>query len=103
MAGDDNERYATLDPILFAWAQRHSFLIETEDRGYVVRSIRVPGLQNRDPLGQMAQLWVDFPDITGQVPVNVAIGRWSSKQRARLDELEQALDTQLALLKAKAL
>lgn len=97
-----DEDYNSIDPILFKWAQQHSFQVDKEDRDWVVRSIRVPGLLNPDPRGQEAQLWVESPDEAGNINVNVAIGRWSSKQRAYLNELAQVLDAQLESLRSKA-
>jgi len=100
---DYNKQYSVVDPILFPWADRHGFKINTEYKGYIVRSIAVPGIPNPGHLGQSAQLWVDVVTLDPQNPVvvNVAIGRWSSKERVSISEFEDTLDRQLSLLRAK--
>lgn len=99
----DASAYEAIDPALISWAERHGFRIDVEYKGYPVRSIAVPNVPNPGGLGQSAQLWVEptAHDPMNPLTVNVAVGRWSSKERVNLGELERALDNQLAMLKAK--
>ncbi|HEY4113108.1 MAG TPA: hypothetical protein VGM17_03525 [Rhizomicrobium sp.] len=95
--------FEAIDPVLIPWADRHQFKVDVEYKGYRVRSIAIPDIRNPGHLGQSAQLWVEptAHDPTNPLTVNVAVGRWSSKERVRLPELERALDNQLAMLKAR--
>lgn len=80
--------YSEVDPMLYAWAQRHSLKIRTEYKDYDVRSIDVAG-----DSGKLYQLWIDPPDKMEKVGIHA----WDYKKRkadiqSPLSEMDKNLE-----------
>ena len=84
--------YSLIDPVLFEWAEAHALRIDSDYKGYVVRSIWWK---------ERVQIWVDSPDPEGFLTVNAAERRpdlasqWgrSIKVRVTPGELESTLNS----------
>lgn len=63
--------YAEIDPIIFAWVEKHGFCLSTEYQDSVVRSVDVVSAS-----GLKFQVWVDIPHC-GMVEVHL----WDYKKR----------------------
>ncbi len=85
--------YKKIDEVLFPWAKNHNLHIGTKYKESVVRSMdRV----NAD--GKRYQIWVDPPDSSGQISVNVSDYRkkrrkYVSSIKTLGDSLDKAYDT----------
>ena len=84
--------YSEIDPVLCKWADAHTLRIDSDYKGYIVRSVWWK---------ERIQIWIDPPDIEGFATVNAAERRpdlttqWgrSLKVRATLGELESTLNS----------
>jgi hypothetical protein len=85
--------YESIDPIITAWAARHTLHVYTTYRDEEVRSVDLVGSD-----GYKCQLWIEAPDQSGSAKVHI----WDYKKRredfrttyADLDRrLEQAYAT----------
>jgi hypothetical protein len=96
--------YRHIDSILMPWAQRHGIEVETEDRGWDIRSFWVC---DRNGL-RRGQMWMRDPDANGNVMVIAAEltpdspTNWGARQerRASLISLERDLDELWAIMLA---
>jgi hypothetical protein len=57
--------YAEIDPIIFAWIEKHHFTLFTEYKDSAVRSIEVVSAS-----GQKFQIWLDRP-ASGKVSIHL--------------------------------
>lgn len=62
---DSPLKYDLIDPIFFEWAKEQNFVVETEYKGYEVRSVSFYHYEKMTP-----QLWVEFKDLSS---VNMGI------------------------------
>ena len=96
MIPKDVSAYRHIDPVLMPWAERHGIEVETEDRGWDIRSFWIC---DRNGL-RRGQLWMRDPDAQGNVTVIAAEltpkspTNWGAREerRASLASLEQDLD-----------
>jgi hypothetical protein len=80
--------YESIDPIITAWAAKHTLHLYTTYRDEEVRSVDMVGSN-----GRKCQLWIDAPDKSGNVQVHV----WDYKKRredckANVNDLSQCLE-----------
>ena len=80
--------YESIDPIISAWAAKHTLHLYTTYRDEEVRSVDLIG-----SAGRKCQLWIDAPDQSGNVLVHV----WDYKKRRQdlqttMAELAQSLE-----------
>ena len=80
--------YETIDPIITAWASKHTLQIYTTSRDVEVRSIDF-----LNPSGRKCQLWIDPPDPQGIVQVHVwDYNRWRQDSKATILDLSRCLE-----------
>ena len=81
--------YSDIDPIIYAWAQKHSLHIYTLYKDYEVLSVDVLG-----NAGARYQIWVDAPDMRKGVDVHV--GNYKKKRadyKTSVSGLKKTLET----------
>jgi hypothetical protein len=96
MIPKDFSAYRHIDPVLMPWAQRHGIEVETEDRGWDIRSFWVCDCNGL----RRGQLWMRNPDGRGNVTVIAAEltpkspTNWGKREerRASLATLEHDLN-----------
>lgn len=79
--------YAAIDPIISAWAAKHSFTIYKQYRDEEVRSVNIVS-----PTGRKYQIWIDPPK--GET---VSIHAWDYKKQRQdwdgtIEQLSQNLE-----------
>ena len=86
-------RYGKIDPIIQKWVNNHDLHLNTNDRDWEVRSVHFLGGKKRSI---EYQIWIDEPDESGKVKVNISAKNPPHSQRtleANLETLEQVLET----------
>ena len=102
MIPKDLSSYRHIDSILMPWAKRHGIEVETEDRGWDIRTFWIC---DRDGL-RRGQLWMKDPDAKGNVTIIAAEltsksdTNWGAREERRgsLSSLERDLDELWAVM-----